>query len=329
MSRTAFPFLFSLAAVLAAAGEARAESRVLLDLGWGRDSLDWSIAGDAAGENPDVLSELRYEDLEIVDLRAYWELTLARRFVLGARGSFGVIFDGHNRDSDFAGDGRTSEWSRSDNSADGDEVFDVAVSLGYAFRPGRERQTRLVPQIGYSYSAQNLRMTDGTQTLADDDLAALFDSRPPPIGPFPGLDSTYEGRWLGPWLGLLAERDFGERWGLSGSGEYHWADYDGSADWNLRDDFEHPKSFEHSAIATGVVASLAWHRRALRSSRVRLQVDYEDWSTGPGVDRTFLDDGSRPVTRLNAVHWNSIALSVGFDWLRHLGRYGPAPPAGP
>lgn len=298
----------------------RAESRLSFDFGYRTGQLDWNIAGNLEGENPDVLSELSYERLGIVELRVDWETTLGRRYVFGARGGFGVIVTGENRDSDFAGDGRTFEWSRSNNSADGDDVFDVAVAFGCAFQPGGSGRTRIVPRLGYSYNAQNMRMTDGHQTLVDNDIAALFDFNLPPIGPFEGLDSTYEARWFGPWIGVAAERRFGDRWGLSASGELHWADYDAEANWNLRDEFAHPKSFDHSANGTGLVASASLHRQLFGSARVRLRLDYEDWSTDPGVDRVFFADGTQPTTRLNEVNWQSFAIYVGFDLLRSMSR---------
>ncbi len=326
MHRAAASLLVALASVPAGSPVARAESRIDLDLGRRTGEIRWSIAADAGGGSPDVLSELTYDELEIPELRASWEITLARRFVFGARAALGSILDGDNQDSDYAGDGRTLEWSRSNNRVDGDETVNAAISVGYAFRPGAEHRARVVPQVGYSYGAQNLRVTDGFQTLSDGEIAATLELAPPPVGPFAGLDSSFEQSWLGPWVGVGAELPLGQRWGLAARGEAHWADYDAEANWNLRDDLEHPRSFEHDADGTGVVVGVSCHRRLYRAYRVRLQLDYEDRETDRGFTRFFLADGTRPVTRLNGVRWESLGIYLGFGLLRDTPQYSPAPP---
>ena len=93
--------------------------------GYRIDQLDWNIAGNNAGTNPNILSELTWKDLEIYQVQFKPSVTLGNshrggvRYHLRGMLGWGSIVDGSNQDSDYAGDNRTLEFSRSNNSAGG------------------------------------------------------------------------------------------------------------------------------------------------------------------------------------------------------------------
>ena len=92
----------------------------------------------------------------------------------------------------------------------------------------------------------------------------------------------------------------------------HRADYEAEANWNLREDFAHPVSFEHLANGDGLELHADYARRAARSRwGWQIAVDYERWTTAAGTDRVFLSDGTSVATRLNEASWSSLALSFG------------------
>jgi hypothetical protein len=43
-----------------------------------------------------------------------------------------------------------------------------------------------------------------------------------------------------------------------------------------------------------------------------LGLDYQDWSTDPGVDVVFFSNGTTGQTRLNELNWESGAIRLGF-----------------
>lgn len=296
----------------AAHAESIEELNLRFESGYRVDEIDWSIAGGGI----DVLSELEWEDLEIYQLRAAGSLTLERgdfpHFASHLRGSagYGWIVDGDNRDSDYAGPGRTQEFSRSENSSDDGDVLDLSIGLGPRFR-FLDDTLALTPLFGLSYHEQNLEITDGFQTVSVPVIFPPFIIVPPDVGPFAGLDSSYETKWRGPWLGLDVDWHPAARFTLSGSAEYHWADYEAEADWNLRSDFAHPKSFEHEADGSGVVLSVAAAFDLSDSWALRLSADYQEWETDAGTDRVFFSDGSIAESRLNEVNWQSSAANFG------------------
>jgi hypothetical protein len=270
-----------------------------LNAGYRQDDLKWSFA--LPGINP--RSELTWRDIKSFQL----EFGLQRRFFHNFRlkGSFAyaAIYDGHNQDSDYDGDNRTLEFSRSANATDAGNLWDISLGLAYDIRLFSDR-FQLSPLLGYAFNDQNLQISDGVQTL-------------PPLGPFQGLDSSYDASWYGPWVGL--ELEYNSRGSDSPSPgyeaffgvEYHLADFEAKADWNLRPDLAHPKSFEQDADGSGWVLTGAV--TYLFNSRwgINLTGKYQYWETGAGTHHFFFSDGSSYTARLNEVIWESFAVTLG------------------
>jgi hypothetical protein len=288
------------------------EAEIGLSAGYREDEFDWNIAGNSSGNNPNILSELTWEDLQIFQVGVHAKTVIGRAFYLRGKFDYGWIFDGDNQDSDFAGDDRTLEWSRSNNNADDDDVLDASLGIGYQFRLAKDK-CRVTPLVGYSYHEQNLRLTDGVQTVSEPGLAPPGVT-PPPLGPFGGLDSKYEAEWKGPWVGLDVSVRPTEKLTMMATFEYHWADYEAKAKWNLRTDLNQPKSFTHDADGEGVVASLGLAYAVVKKCSLNLTFNYQDWSTDPGTDKTFFADGTTAKTRLNEVNWESYAVMLGVSY---------------
>ena len=220
-----------------------------LDAGYRFDELKWNIAGNLSGTSPNILSELTWENLRTFQLKLSNTTTVKEVIYLRGYLDYGWINAGDNQDSDYAGDDRTLEFSRSNNNSDDGNMLDGSIGIGYRITFGGDT-FQLIPLLGYSYHEQNLRMTDGYQTI-------------PAFGSFPGLDSTYETRWYGPWIGVdfkIQTREFDsfvKRAVFYTTLEGHSVDYDAEADWNLRTDFAHPKSFEHDAEGDGIIVRSA------------------------------------------------------------------------
>ncbi len=298
------------------------ETRFTFESGYRIDNIDWNIGGNYTSTwdgGPvetrfiDILSELTWKDLEI------YQVVLSNRTIvmdhLYFRGSlgYGEIFDGRNRDSDYKGNNRTLEFSRSDNASDSGHVIDVSVGIGYLFQ-FKSGRVGIAPVAGYTLHSQNLRMTDGHQTL----------SVPPdqsfPVGPIQGLDSSYDTRWQGPFLGidLLLNTKQPVWWfrsiALDITVEAHWADYYAEADWNLIPSFQHPKSFEHEADGTGIVIAADWILGLTQQWDLSFGLNYMKWSTKAGTDRLFYANGTTVESRLNEVNWDSTAFLMGITY---------------
>lgn len=271
------------------------------EAGYRNDALRWNIAADTSGTaTPNILSELTWEDLQILQLRLGWRMQAQNGFHLRASGAYGWIFDGRNQDSDYAGNNRTFEFSRSNNDTHGDNVWDASAAIGYRFTLG-DPAFQLTPLLGISHHAQNLRISNGRQTI-------------PNLGSFSGLDSTYQAQWKGSWLGVEMEWKVAPDTQAFLRLEHHPdADYYAQANWNLRNDFAHPKSFEHRAKATGNVISFGGYGPVSGRWVGRFTIDYQRWEGDPGTDQIFFANGTTSFTRLNEVEWKSWSISGGVE----------------
>lgn len=292
---------------LCAAPEAGAYVRASFSVepGYRHDEFQWNIA--APGGEPNILSELSWSDLHIAQVRAGAMIEHDSGLRVQGSAGYGRILSGDNRDSDYLGDDRTFEFSRSDNDGRGD-VREASLGIGWAvaeqgeLRADGSGTSYLVPMIGYAWRELDLRMRDGHQSIPD-------------FGDFPGLDSSYRARWHGPWIGL----EFVDRVPEDLHGflrfEFHMPQYDAVADWNLRDDFQHPKSFAHSADGKGYVLSLGFQTPPRRGEfSWRLVFDYQWWRADDGTDRTYLSNGGVGKTRFNEVEWDSWSIHYGIQF---------------
>ena len=298
----------------------RLETDFIFSAGYRRDDLDWNIAGSLYGKNINVLSELEWDDIKSYEVKFHGKLVLPNVIAVRGIANYGWIFDGEVQDSDYDGDNRTLEFSRSNNSADDGDVWDVSLAIGYPFRWGKSVISTVTPLVGYSHHEQNLTMTDGYQTISEPIVRPpYYIFLTPEVGAFPGLDSSYDTEWKGAWIGFdlnfraAAIKSFAHRFETFFSYEYHWADYYAEADWNLRDSFKHPKSFEHDADGNGWVIRTGFNFVLQRHIALNFNFDYQDWSTDHGTDKVFFSDGTTAKTRLNEVNWSSYAFGLGLE----------------
>lgn len=302
-------------AAQAAGGEVLAPTKpvVRVRAGIRRDDLNWSIAG--LDGSPNILSELRWTDVTSYELSADFEHELPGGTLVEASLAYGAVFSGDNQDSDYDGDNRTLEWSRSNNDAGDGYVFDFSLGFGRRIRLSDEKFV-LVPAVGLSFHRQHFVMTDGLQTISDD-------FRVPPVGPFAGLASMYQADWRGLWLGAELRRELDARREFFAGVELHLADYDGTANWNLRDDFKHPKSFTHDAFGIGVVLKAGFRHEIQERGAFTAELSWQRWETGRGTDLTFFSDdfciangypqGCLGITALNGAQWEALRISVGLE----------------
>ncbi|WP_319521592.1 hypothetical protein [uncultured Desulfosarcina sp.] len=288
-----------------------AASTFELSAGYRTDNLKWSIAGNLQGQNPTVRSELKWSSVRIYQLNLSNRTVIKDRFYVRGNLNYGTVASGNNRDSDYDGDNRTLEFSRSTNSVDGNNVWDGSIGIGPRFT-FFDDTLAISPLVGYAVSEQDLNIVDGYQ--------ALSSPTTPPVGPIANLDSRYETHWEGPWIGvdlmvsIPCKQGSFTRIGILFSGEMHWFDYDAEANWNLRDEYRHPISFTHEAEGCGyrVGAKMLFETQGRWGMHAGMNV--QEMTTDSGLDRIFYADGSTGDTRLNEVRWRSFTFEAGVSY---------------
>jgi hypothetical protein len=268
--------------------------------------LLWNIAADPSGRAPpNILSELDYQAMQSVgaalgleleyrlSAQSPWRLSVATAYQDAS------LAKGRFVDSDYQGDNRSDLTSRSRGAVSGSYYRQFSTQFGV--HQGFDADThRLGLLFGFEQSELSVRMTDGVDDFSGSAIS--------------GLRSEYAGVWRSGTLG--AEYRYWQP--ILGEFFLRYSHYQGTyradADWNLRTDFQHPRSFTHQADSTGDAVRLGYRAPATGAFGWRLEYEWREFSTEPGRDRVFFSDGSIGDTRLNQVRWRSQLLMLGLDW---------------
>lgn len=282
-------------------------------LAYRQDQLQWSMAGP--NHNPNIISELTWTDLDISLWRLQGRLDW-RQFRWQAEFQAGNINNGEVQDSDYSQDDRNGEFSRSNNATDGDNVSDLIGIFAYVVDIPELPQLKLIPRFSFTYNRQNLRISQGRQTLSDASaLPPEIEGSPPPLGSFSGLNSTYRALWYGPGVGFDVEYAPLSALRLTAGFDYHLVQYYAWANWNLISQFQHPKSYEQESEGNGYVFKL---KGEYVFSKLSVYMFYQNasWQTEGGTTRFFLNlpEGNVVVNQpFNGATWRSYMLSVGVN----------------
>ncbi len=268
------------------------------------DELHWSISGGPGG--PNILSELTWRSVDSVQLGFDFVAITDGGLVLDTELRYGQIYDGNVQDSDYAGNNRTLEFSRSLSQTEDDDVLDITLSLGYSLPVTDAERTRVTPLIGFSFHEQDFRITDGVQQI--DRIGGTAGQ------PINALESSYRAEWWSTFLGVQIDHR-GSRWDTWGRVEYHNIDYEASANWNLRDDLAHPVSFKHKSDGSGPVYEVGARFRYSENWAFNASFTWSNWDSDSGTDRTYLADGRVITTELNTAQWEQNALLLGVSYV--------------
>ncbi|MEM1281981.1 MAG: hypothetical protein AAGG81_00350 [Chlamydiota bacterium] len=259
------------------------------------DQLNWNIAG--ANDVPNILSELKWDDLRINQVTFAATLTTCSHLYFRGYADYGRIFHGKNRDSDYIASDRQEEFSRALAEAGRGEVFDLSAGIGYQWSWKCDKW-RLAPLVGLSWQEQHLRMFDGRQVI-------------PIVEPINDLHSSYKTRWWGPWIGVDLTGQIYSKLSLFASFEYHWVPYQAKGHWNLRDDFFN--EFKHSANGRGWLAQGGLNYNICGNWSMTFLTSYQDWYANNGTHTIRVLNGDleavKVKTRLNEVNWRSFQVS--------------------
>ncbi len=277
--------------------------------GYRQDSLNWNIAGPH--NKPDILSELKWENLHMAEIGAYFQGPIWNQCLIFAEGDYAKILKGHTTDSDYEKNGRHGEASRFNCDASRGEAFDLSSAIGYQFEPFY-CSLILIPWVGYSYSEQHLQMNDGHIVIFNNRSVDAY---------VPHLHSNYRTRWRGPYLGADIVYNWNSCLLFYLNGEYHWLTFNGKGHWNLRSEFY--DDFQHKSYGEGFSGSVAANYTLNCNWSFALCTTYYYFHAGKGRDRTFIKDDLldsnesqigveyiKMETRLNEVNWHSFRVEA-------------------
>jgi hypothetical protein len=261
--------------------------------GYRIQDLRWSIAGNSAGQSPNIYSELKWRRVGGVSVDAAVRYGLGRRWVFFGEGLRAFTSRGRVADKDYGANNRTDNTYNGDFAGSGGYSYSLAFGAGYRLPLGKFFE--LVPAVGYGVNAQHLTITD-------------------PGGLFTFLNSDYTTSWYGPLVRASVFWRPGRQWRISGVVTYHQVGYRAKADWNLIADFDHPVSFRHRADGFGAEGELGVGYQVWRRLEVFVAVNGFSWGTGTGIDELYRASGPAQQTQLNEVVMIGASIRAGVRW---------------
>lgn len=279
----------ALPAICFAQSQAGKKLQVEIYTGYQQDKFNWSIAGNAAGTNPNIYSELKWQ-LKSQQIGGALQYNFWKNFVLQGGYDMAYIQSGSVNDSDYSGDNRTGNIYNETFGADKGSFRDLSAHIGYRFKLEKHW---LMPFAGYGFNYQTLYLSGVANTLSQD------------------LSSTYKTTWKGLVGGVTASLNLLTKFSIDPTLKYNQLTYNSRANWNLIQAFEHPVSFRQTADGYALQAQLKLNYHIIDCWTVHLTGNYSHWETGNGTDRLYQIDGEQPVTQFNGAKRNTWAASVG------------------
>jgi len=267
-------------------------SSIIYGIGERKTEVDWNIAGNLAGTNPNIISELSWRGIDShqLSLGGIW---VEGDYFFQALSEYGNIHDGENQDSDYNLDNRQGEFSRSINSAGKGHLLDFDLNYGRHYF--LSNNLKVSPAVGYGFHRQHLKIYDGTQIIGSADLT--------------GLDSLYQANWHGPKVGIGLDYKI-NRSVISFNMDLQNIFFYGHTDWNLRTDLNHPKSMSQKGSGSGTKMSFSYERAVSDFSSISLVVSQCDYSASG--DHTFHLLSGDSIQKLNEVNWEGSEIKLDY-----------------
>ncbi len=260
------------------------------------EDFHWSIAGNSLGQNPNVLSEVKWKNINGPGMGLDIKMNIWSHIFFKGNYHRTFIKSGHATDTDYTLDNRTDPAYHADLNSNEGHTYTYTTALGYEFKAGRA--LLIFPYAGYVKNYQELTLKD-------------FNSDSDPT--IKTLNSTYQANWSGPIVGLEANIQVLNRLSIRGIFNYKQLKYSACADWNMIDAFAHPVSFKHTANGYETEGRVQLNFRFTPVFAVFFRGNYSYANTGTGTDDLFLTDGRQMQSQLNGATRYGGGLGIGIS----------------
>jgi hypothetical protein len=259
--------------------------------GYRQENLRWSIAGNANGQNPNVLSELRWQSVAGPVTGTHLQYNFLNHWQLAGEYERMFFLSGKVADTDYGGNDRTNSVYAKQFNANKGRADRWLAGLGYQLPV--TNKLSITPSAGYAQFHQALYLVGNTTLLND-------------------LNSSYKTTWSGPYGQILFLTSLTKKLSMNAGLRYNQVKYRASANWNLIREFSHPESFRHTANGYGANIHTTLLYRASPMHSIGIKGCYSRWQTGRGIDELYLASGESEQTQLNEVR--STSWQVMVEW---------------
>ncbi|RQO64213.1 hypothetical protein DBR40_25860 [Pedobacter sp. KBW01] len=257
---------------------------------------DWSIAGNASGTSPNILSELVWKNLKGPNFGFDVKYHITNRLSIKAGSQYSNIAKGEVEDTDYADDNRQNAFYFDLLDANKGYLFNTSLQLSYQLL--NLDRFAINPIIGLSYNQQKFHLLESASNINS-----------------AGLNSTYQTRYKGFDFGLegtFKAKSFRVTAGILGG----FYTYSAKANWNLIPDFQKPVSFTHAANSFALNGNINLAVPLNKTLQIELDYKINNINTYSGVDRAYFNNKQAEETQFNGANFraNTIALGLNFSF---------------
>ncbi len=320
----------------------RSETTWSVSTGYRQNKFDFNAASDITGTaTPNISFEEEFKNTQTLELKAKVKHVrpadiyfIKGGIQLEAEITGGLIINGTEQGSGYAGDNRTLETFRQTSKNNGGDTIGGAAAIGYKINltgtPGAKarrimssatpRTTRgrarkrkalnealhtsgphisLTPLVGYAIDQQNYHVEDGFE---------LF----PNTGPR-DFDFDLTANWYGPFIGLETELKTRKNM-LRLRGELHDLTFSGTEKDNAPTSTV--RRVDDDADGTGILLNAEYAYALAHDYALTIDATHRSRDTDPGTREILLKSGGIITNRLNEVNDESLSLHVGlrYNW---------------
>lgn len=258
------------------------------------EDFRWSIAGNSAGRNPNILSEVSWKNVKTNGIGADVQLNICAGIFIKGNYHHSFIFAGTATDTDYAQDNRSAPTYNATLNSNEGSAFAYLTALGYEII--KQQRIKLKAYAGYTKNRQFLHLKEFNQQTNPD---------------LKTLNSTYQTSWTGAMIGADTRFTLNRLLSATALLDYQQLNYNGHADWNLIDAFAHPVSFKHTAKGFAAEAVLSFDFQLSSVFAVSLRGTYSHAETGKGTDKLFLIDGQQQLSQFNGAKRTNKGVGLG------------------
>jgi hypothetical protein len=250
--------------------------------------LDWSIAGNVNGTDPNVLSEIKYDNILTIGPELRLIYPVHQKVDIFFAYQRGFTISGMANDRDYSGENRT----------------DMTYDESFSSNKGNQSSLKLGGDYTF-FNFNKISFSTGTHIIQNKHRFYLLKDE------IPDLNTTYDSRWKALSINLGTDYIINKATSISSDVTYSFIKYYSKANWNLIKDFQHPVSFEQMANGNGWSIKILVERNISDRFNLYLGMLSGKQSSSNGLDISYYKYGENKTTRFNGSSYYTTGISFG------------------
>ncbi|MGN6493455.1 MAG: hypothetical protein ACTHLE_15750 [Agriterribacter sp.] len=263
-------------------------------------SMRFSIAGNLQGNSPNILSELTWSNLQYFGGGIKASYRIAHRWQMYTGLMYGSAIKGDVSDIDYVDDNRKGITSELYHSSHNSRL--LTANAGWAFTVWQNNNWAIKAGLDYTFQKQKLYILNypGSNYSNDESYAE-------------GLYSYYSTAWNQYGISTSAAFRKLKNTDIEVTGIAAYCHQQAYGNWNLKQQYQHPKSFTHNSKGIAIQNRLTARFNKTKRVRPYLAYGFVFLHTKNGIDKLYLQTGRIAYTKLNETRAANHSLAAGIQ----------------